>query len=107
MTPLIFVSVRHREGLDFCVLCLVGVYAVMAIENQTPLLKNSDPLTMATASDRNTTIATSGAAPNAPNPFHIVPAVASVCCHCKGYDVSHQSPADRQYHCLSDSRMVV
>ena len=32
---------------DFYVLCLVGVYAVTVVENQTPLFKNSDPLTMA------------------------------------------------------------
>ena len=77
MTRLIFVSVRHREGSDFCVLCSVVVYAVTAIENQTPFLKNSQPPTMATASDRNTTIATSGAAPNAPTPSNNIPAAAS------------------------------
>ena len=49
----------------------------MAIENQTPLLKNSNPPTMATASNQNTMIATSGAAPNAPNHSHIVPAATS------------------------------
>ncbi len=54
--PFVF-SVRRQEGLNLCVLCLVGVYAVMAIENQTPLLKNFTPLTMATASDQNSTIA--------------------------------------------------
>ena len=106
MTPLIFVSVHRQEGSDFCVLCLVRVYAVTSIENQTLLLKNSDPLTKATASDQNTTIATSGAAPNAPNPSQIVPTTASVCCGRKGYDVSQQLPADRQYRCLSDGRMM-
>ena len=44
------------------------------VENQTPLLKYSNLPTMVTASDQNTTIATSGTAPNAPNPSHIIPA---------------------------------
>ena len=91
MTPLILFMSAIWEGSDFCVMCLVGVYVVTVIENQTPSSKILTPRPWRMPVTKT---------PQLPK-FN-----NSVCCGRRGYDVSHESSADRQYHCLSDGRMM-